>query len=1369
MVNRNKMHTPIKPHLLILLNFLLLRSALACTCLALIAGAVLSPTAHGADAPLTAGLEFSGGAGQVVLDDGFSLAGRSFTVEAWVWLDSIAGDQTVLGHFRNDDNPLHLTVRDGRVHLGFWADDLTGDTVAPAQQWVHVAYAYDATTRTQQVFLNGVLDGERTAEAHFAENNQPLRIGIWFAADSSNFLRGRMLELRIWDHVRTEAAILADRTTTPLVDAPGLEALFTFEGIAAGNVPEASGNLTGNTLAGAVTVVEPVLAPAALSDPALTFGVPVGSLDDALTGYTALPAPAVAFPDSTGNQLSDGLAPLRVWGTPWLDFSGPHTDSLVAWQNAAPELTFQFSERVRVDAITLYAANSGGASGFALPTQVHLDSPGGYAGTLSVVAGPDIGTIQPIVLGDLGLLTDELTLTLEGTADWLALAEVSFDGAVLAERPAPGTTLPLLAQRFFGVADAAALPLAVVPAPGEVRFHFPQAADPFGVEGIVEWSTDLQTWQTLPHQAGAVPGEAVATLTPLPAEGRAFFRVRLESDIAGLVAPSALVLGEKDTPFQFPAGTFLGTASDPAGPDGLSIVAINDRAATVGEAIALDFGGSLQIEADGSGTLTVPASMPGGATLDEVFSYTVINRLGKTERRSFTFTITGENDPPSVDPIALSHASGVEPAGTAYRYFEGDFPTEASLLAATPTATGRQPTFSLAPAAGATGGFGLEMTGELFVPASGPYTFFLTGNNTAVLDVGGTRVIAHDAADRSGTVELTAGTHSVRVLYFDTTDPAAELTVDYVGPGFIREAIPADAFPRLTAIPLDPLAGASDPDAGDVLTISHIDGQPIAVGAPVLLPTGAAVQLNGDGTLTYFPAPGRTVFHEATDTDSFTYTVSDSGGLSASAAAEITLARVNTAPLANAGYGLSVATTFFGQVVASDAASDADGDLLRITHVNGLPLVGGEQRTLPTTARVSLSSADLVFNSAGRPPVPFGLRYDALNSFLLALDQTTASDAFTITITDSAGAVADVSIAGTWPLETEATRALNYADSRFDAGLGPRTVRIFNDYRFAVEALVSVTDRQTGTRYGQVAHTFGSKATDFLTFDLPAGIDLEGAHFFDRFDLEIDRADDGMPLWYGVASGNTQLEALYSTASQSFFRLTGATSPHWPFQVVTSSGGGTFSLGSGVSLLEVNYGAGVSIFRLGILNRGERANKNILEPTFASNLIVQGICRTATISRFSIENRNDEAVPLTVGSGGQVFAFDPGQTRIIEVPYEPEVPIKVLQADLGLFDSNEVTCPLGLSFTVTPLCSEPFFAFVGVRNNNPTESFTVRVESVNFPTIRSDPQVIGNQAEEFVQVNTQGTNLAGTEGRIVVILPGNDQVVETFIFSDNDC
>lgn len=1335
------------------------------SCLASVLLILMAPqqmSAADAPEPLTAGLEFDGSSGQVVLDSGFSLAQRSFTVEAWVWLNDTAGDQTVLGQLNGGGNPMHLVVRDGRVHLGFWADDLTGATNVPVQEWVHVAYSYDQATRIQRVFLNGQADGSRTADAPFAENNEPLRIGVWFA---NEFFNGRMLELRIWDHARSEAAIAADRFLTPPIDAPGLEALFTFEGVVGANLPEATDNLVGNTIVGGITVAAPVLAPARLNDTMLTTGVPVGSLAAALAGYTVAPAPTAPFSDPGGSQLSDGLVPLRAWGSPWLDFSDSRTDSLLAWQGLDPQLTFYFAERVRIDAITLYAANSDGDSGFATPTAVHIESPGGYSASLPVVAAADTGAMQAIELSNLGLLTDQVSLTLTRGSEWLALGEVQFEGAVLAERAAPGASLPLLIQRFTGVTDASALGWQVDSTPSEVIFRFPQADDTFGVQAEVLWSTDLRNWQPLPHEAAPQPGERIARLSPLPTENRAFFRLRLSTDMVDLQTPADVNLLQNDTPFNFPAGALLGTTTFPAGPEGLSIAAINDRTASVGQPIALDFGGSLQIEADGSGTLSVPSSMPGGANLEATFSYTVINRLGETDRRSFALSIAGENDAPTVAPITLSHSSGVVDAGVAYRYFEGNFPDEASLLAATAATEGRQPTFSLAPAAAASGGFALELTGELFVPAAGPYTFYLVGNNASVLDVGGTRVVAHDpansAAERSGTVELAAGSHTVRLRYFDITEPAAQLSVEYSGPGFVREPIRASAFPRLTAISLDPLTGASDPDTGDVLTVSQINGQPISAGSPVVLATGAEIQLNGDGTLTFQPAPGRTVLHEATDTESFSYTVSDGGGLSATATAFLELARVNSAPVSGGPVSLNVNTATLSQIPASDAANDPDGDDLLITHVNGEPLVGGSTRSLPSTARVSLSTG------LGSP-----LDYDGKRSFLRTLSQSSATDAFSITLTDAAGGTVEVEITANVLLWVD--DFISYADSRFargvEFGLGPRSVRLGNRYRSPVEMVTYVTDRETGLHYGHSTHTVPSDSALLLHFDVPPGIDLEGGHFFDRFDLEVDTVT-GDPIHYQTSLGggvnDLSVQALYSTASKSFFRVTGAANPRMPLEIRIPAGRVPFA--SGVREISTAYGGFIDLYTVYALWASSAAQKTILEPTFASSIIVQGICRTAEISRFSIENRNDEAVPLTVGSSGQVFVVDPGQTRIIEVPYEPKVLIKVLEADLGLFDSNEAACPLDIDIMATPLCQGTPFSFVEVRNNNPTESFTVRIESIDFPSIRSDPQVIDNQASKFIELNTQGVNLGGTPGQVVIILPDQVIIGPTFIFSSDDC
>jgi hypothetical protein len=1329
--------------------------------------------------PLTAGLSFSGEPGRVTLDSDFSLAGRSFTVEAWIWLNAAGGDRPVLAQV-GSENLLHLVVRNNRLYLGFWNDDLAGAMDVPTGEWVHVAYSYNEATREQRVFLNGVLDASRTASASFAENNLPLHIGAYFTF-SGNPFDGRMLELRVWDHPRSEAQIADGRFSTPPVDAPGLDALFTFEGIVGDAVPEATSSITGNQLHGAVTAVAPVLPPALLAPDAPTaFAVPAGSLDSAVIGYTEVPAASVSYPDIGGRQLTDGLIPYRVWGTPWLDFSGARTEPLVAWENAQPGITFSFTERVRVDAVTLHAANSGGAAGVALPETVHVHSPGGFSNSFPVVPEDDVGGMQAIVLDTLGVFTEAITLTLEGPGDWIALGEVSFEGEVLAEPEPDSEWLPLAARRFLGIdpqsEDRTLFNQTLRVDAGGVDFEFPRAADTFGVQARTEWSVDLETWTAFPWQPAAEPGRAFARLSPFPPENRAFFRLVFPDGPPTATAPADVSAMESDGNLAFSLLSIPGTLETPLDPASLQILAINDQHIdTFTEPITTPSGGTLEIFPNGTIAYAANPGLAGGQIAEETFTYTVVDRFGRSVRNTFTLTVVGENDPPSVGSFAGTHESGAVDAGVAYRYFTGSFQTEAEFDTATPLRTGRIPTVALDPADFDGSGGALEITGELFVPASGPYTFYLTGNHGSVLDVSGTRVVDYDAANhtpaRSGTIELSAGSHPIRVRYFDAvfSEGNAAMTLEYAGPGFIREAIPANAFPRLTDLPI---ALASDPDDGDVLRISHLNGVPVPEGAAAVLPSGATLLMDENGQITYRPAPGRTILHEAVDTETFTFTVSDAGGLSSTGTADIELRRLNVAPVAPSSIALQVNNQEFAQVIASEVVEGADGDSLRITHVNGTPLPGGSVLSLPSYAWVSLSTAPLStsINQGHLPPVPFGLRYDARNSTLRTLSQSENNDSFVITITDSAGAAVDVEMAGSWGLSID--NFIGYIDNRFASGgdLGPHSARIWSRYRFPVEMVTYITDRETGESYGHTTRTLHPNETHWLNFDLPEGIDLDGDHFFDRFDLEIDTLD-GDPIYYGSTYDEVQVGGLYSTATESFFQFRGAISPHWPYRVETNRGTTFFK--SGFHRFAADYGGSAQVFRLDVLARGTPANKLDLEPNFAANITIQGVCRTlgaSAISRFSIQNLNDEPVPFTVGTGQQGFTVGAGQTQTVEITYEPKVPIFILEASLGLFDTVEVSCPQVFDFTVTSLCANTVQSFTQVQNNDPVNAFTVRVESVLFPSIRSDPVPIGNQSQAFIQMMTQGQNLSGTEGRVIVILPGGIEAeVATFIFSDQGC
>jgi len=92
-----------------------------------------------------------------------SLAERSFTVEAWVWFEDLSGDKPILAQV-GPDNLLHLLARNGRLWHGFWGDDLEGATTLQTGRWYHLAFWFDASTLEQRIYVDGVLDGSRTAD-----------------------------------------------------------------------------------------------------------------------------------------------------------------------------------------------------------------------------------------------------------------------------------------------------------------------------------------------------------------------------------------------------------------------------------------------------------------------------------------------------------------------------------------------------------------------------------------------------------------------------------------------------------------------------------------------------------------------------------------------------------------------------------------------------------------------------------------------------------------------------------------------------------------------------------------------------------------------------------------------------------------------------------------------------------------------------------------------------------------------------------------------------------------------------------------------------------------------------------------------------
>ena len=111
--------------------------------------------------------------------------------------------------------------------------------------------------------------------------------------------------------------------------------------------------------------------------------------------------------------------------------------------------------------------------------------------------------------------------------------------------------------------------------------------------------------------------------------------------------------------------------------------------------------------------------------------------------------------------------------------------------------------------------FGLRLTSELEIPATGRWSFWLLSDDGSHLYIDGALLIdhggVHGVSDKRGSVKLTEGPHAITLTMFEASG-GEELALSWSGPGIPRERVPASAFsihtlsmqPTWDNDPLDP-------------------------------------------------------------------------------------------------------------------------------------------------------------------------------------------------------------------------------------------------------------------------------------------------------------------------------------------------------------------------------------------------------------------------------------------------------------------------------------------------------------------------------------------------------------------------------------
>jgi hypothetical protein len=157
---------------------------------------------------------------------------------------------------------------------------------------------------------------------------------------------------------------------------------------------------------------------------ALIATTPVQASLISVSSYQYNAAPSDSYPDS-GIELTDGITDSLAWGV-GLSIYYSDVTNLTGWLSTDPSITFNFANSQIVNAIKVFAADSNGAAGVALPSSILVSTIDGFSQHFNV--DDPAGDGKTVVLDLTGFSTSSrvFTLTMARSAQWTMLSEVQF-------------------------------------------------------------------------------------------------------------------------------------------------------------------------------------------------------------------------------------------------------------------------------------------------------------------------------------------------------------------------------------------------------------------------------------------------------------------------------------------------------------------------------------------------------------------------------------------------------------------------------------------------------------------------------------------------------------------------------------------------------------------------------------------------------------------------------------------------------------------------------------------------------------------------------------------------------------------------------
>ena len=523
-----------------------------------------------------------------------------------------------------------------------------------------------------------------------------------------------------------------------------------------------------------------------------------------------------------------------------------------------------------------------------------------------------------------------------------------------------------------------------------------------------------------------------------------------------------------------PTGNVLSNDGDLDAGDSQTVngVAAGVQASAVGSVGSSVTGtyGSITIAADGSYTYSVDnnnsaveALRTFADTLTDTFTYTLVDAAGLTSTTQLVVTIHGQND----TLVAVNDSFIAVEAGGLLNATSGTAPTGNLLSNDTDVDTGDSKTVVgvVAGAAGsATGSVGSAVNGTygtISVAADGSYTYSVDNNNSAVQSLRNTaqtlsEVFTYTVRDTAGATSTATAT--VTIQGANDTPIAVANTANAFEAGGINNNI-SGSDPTGNVLTND-----TDVDTGDTKTVIGVAAGSLgsasgSVASSVAGQYGSIV-INANGSYTYSLDNNNATVEalnagSPTLTDTFTYTMTDTGGLTSTTTIVISIHGADDLPFAVVDMDTAVEA---GGLNNASAGSNPSGNVTsNDVAPNGQTIIGvvsGLAGSASGSVGVSVTGlyGSVVINSDGTYTYTIDNNNSTVEALLLSSDHVT--DIFTYSIEDGLG----------YTSTTQLTITLNGANDTPEAS---------NDTSIAVEA-------------GGVANaTAGSTATgNILTNDV---------------------------------------------------------------------------------------------------------------------------------------------------------------------------------------------------------------------------------------------------------------------------------------------